>query len=511
MTARLWVLLGVLFVFFLGGGHPAARAQPAPPGTLDQLDAYFQEARRTWGVPGLAVAIVKDDSVVFAKGYGVRKAGTDAPVTPETRFLLASTTKAFTAAALSQLVEAGRLAWDTPVHQLLPDFRLRKPYVTRALTVRDLLTHRVGIERGDRLWWASPFDRDEVLRRMRYLPQAGGFRAGYAYNNNLYIAAGELVKAVTDTSWDAFVQKHLFAPLGMTHSTTSIRTLPADGNVAAPHLAADEGYRPIAWRNVDNLGGGGALNSTVRDMAHWLQMHLNEGRYAGRTLLQSETLEEMYAAQVAIQVSDDYKKRYPSTHFRAYGLGWFLQDHRGTKVVQHSGSLDGMRARIGMIPEHDLGAVLLTNAPESELLAGLLFRIFDRFLDVAEPLRDWSAVMRRAKQKEDAEEAARLDSLRAHRVKDTTPTLSLKRYAGTYTHKAYGTARVAHAANGRLVLHVGPHFTGPLRHWHYNTFRTDWVDPTIDENLVTFTLGADGVVEAMSVKDWAVFRRSPEP
>jgi CubicO group peptidase (beta-lactamase class C family) len=332
----------------------------------------------------------------------------------------------------------------------------------------------------------------------------------------MFIAAGQLVEAVTDTTWDTFVRERLFEPLGMTHSSTSIRALPEEGNVATPHREEEEDtgtYRPIAWRNVDNLGGAGAINSTVRDMAQWLRMHLNEGRYVGQSLFEPATLEEMYAAQTVIPVSDDYKKLHPTTHFRAYGLGWFLQDHRGVKVVQHSGSLDGMRARVGLIPERDLGAVLFTNAPESDLLEGLLFRIFDRYLDAERsgaepPLRDWSALLYEQEQEDEAEAQARRDSLRAERVEGTEPTLPRARYTGTYTHDAYGTARVT-LEGGRLVLHVGPQFTGTLRNWHYDTFRTAWRDPTISKNLVTFVLGADGTVDVMKVKGWADFQRRP--
>lgn len=503
----------VLLAALLLAGAPGARAQPAP---LGELDAYFQEALQTWNVPGLAVAVVQGDSVVFAEGYGVREAGTEAAVTPQTRFLAASTTKAFTAAALGLLVEEGRLGWDDPVHEHLPDFRLDSPHVTEALTVRDLLTHRIGIARADRLWWASPFSRQEVLRRVRHLPQERGFRAGYGYNNNLYIAAGELIEAVTDTSWDAFLEKRFFEPLGMTHSNTSVRALPAEGNVATPHRQpgtdeeAEAAYLPIPWRNVDNLGGAGALNTTALDMTRWLRMLLNEGTFDGRQILKPETVDELFAAQTVIPISERSEELYPSTHFRAYGLGWFLQNYRGVKVAQHSGSLDGMRARVGLIPERGLGAVLFTNAPESDLLEALLFRIFDHHLGPEAPPRDWSALLYEKEQADEAEAQARRDSLRAQRATGTAPTLPLQRYAGAYTHDAYGTARVKlEEEDSTLVLRVGPHFAGALQHWHYNTFRTAWRDLTIDENLVTFTLGADGAVEAMKVEGWATFQRRP--
>ncbi len=206
-------------------------------------------------ISGSRHAVVKGDSALLAKGYGVRDIGADAPVDDETLFAVASTSKAFTVAALGMLVDEGLIAWDDPVTDHLPGFQLSDPYVTREITVRDLLSHRSGLPRGDRLWYGSPFDRDEVIRRVRYLEPAWSFRSAYGYQNIMFLTAGELIEAVTGISWDEFLRRRIFDPLGMARTTTTTRGIEALSNVATPHVVEDGQVNPVGWRNFDNLGG----------------------------------------------------------------------------------------------------------------------------------------------------------------------------------------------------------------------------------------------------------------
>jgi len=483
----------------------AAPAAAQPRGVQPEtLVPYLEQARQDWEAPGLAVAIVKDDSVVFARGFGVRERGGTAPVDARTLFLLASTTKAFTAAALGLLVDEGRLKWDDPVTKYLPSFELQDPYVTREITIRDLLSHHTGLTRADDLWWASSFDRKEIVRRLRNVTPAGSFRATYGYNNNLFITAGEVVTAASGTTWDAFVRRRLLEPLGMRATNTSILDLPPLGNVATPHARLDGEVTPIPWRNFDNLGGAGSMNSSVYEMAQWLRMLLGGGLYEGRRILSEEVVRELQASQTVIRITEDYAKRYPSSHFRAYGLGWFLHDYRGVKVVQHSGSLDGMRARVGMIPERNLGVVLLTNLSESSLLEALLMRIFDAYLDA--PPRDWSAELLAERKTERDRDQARQDSVTAARIPDVSPALPLSAYAGLYTHPLYGDLELTEEGGG-LVLRFGPSYTGDLTPWHYETFRATWRDAYMGKSFITFTLNAAAKVETVIVEGLGTFKR----
>jgi CubicO group peptidase (beta-lactamase class C family) len=496
------ILVGAALAFVL----ISPREMPAQAPPLHGIDAYITEAMREWEVPGLAIAVIKDDSVVFAKGYGVRELGQPGRVDERTLFAIASTTKAFTVAALGMLVDEGTLEWDDPVTDHLPGFQLHDPYVTRELTIRDLLTHRSGLTRGDRLWLSSENDREEILRRVRYLEPSSSFRSRYGYNNNMFIAAGEVVAAASGMSWDDFVRERIFQPLGMTASSTSIVDLRGRENVATPHTRIEGEVRPIAWHNYDNLGGAGSINSNVLEMAQWVRLQLGEGTYKGTKLLSPEVTREMHTPQTVIRASAETKELYPETHFRAYGLGWFLQDHRGEKIVHHSGYVNNMRTQVGMIPEENLGVVVITNLSDSNLQAALMYRVFDAYLGGRAP-RDWSADLLASRNEARAEAEARRDSVENARTLGTQPSLGLQGYEGTYVDSLYGEVTVTREDDG-LVLRMGPEYTGDLVHWHYDTFRAVWRDPALGRTLITFTLDSSGEVDALRVDGLAEFERA---
>lgn len=312
--------------------------------SLEGLDAYIERAMKDWELPGLAIAIVKDDSVVFARGYGVRELGKSDPVDGHTLFAVASHTKAFTAAALGLLVQEGRLSWDDRVIDHMPKFRLYDPTTTREMTIRDLLTHRAGYRTwaGDLLWWGSNLDRQEVLGRTQYLKPDYSFRSHYGYNNMMFVAAGELIPIITDTSWDDFVTGRILQPLGMSRSTTTVRDLPNRGNVAIPHTRAGGKLIPIPYRNIDNIGPAGSLNSSAIEMARWLRFQLAYGFWDGVQLVDSAIIRETRTPQTLIPMSAFIQREFPTTHFLAYGLGWFMQDYHGYLVLRHGGGMDGM-------------------------------------------------------------------------------------------------------------------------------------------------------------------------
>ncbi|MBA2669922.1 MAG: beta-lactamase family protein, partial [Gemmatimonadetes bacterium] len=269
-------------------------AQPTP---LSGLDAYIESGMRDWEVPGLAIAVVKDDSVIFARGYGVRRVGERELVDENTLFAIASTTKALTAAALGMMVDEERISWDDRVVRHLPGFELQDSYVNREFTIRDLLTHRSGLARHDLLWIAAPFERDEILRRARHLPASGRFRADYGYHNVMYIAAGELLAASSGTSWDDFLADRIFRPLGMTRSTTRATVVDTRDNVSVSHTMVNGVVTPLVRRNYDHIGGAGAAWSSAIDMAQWVRFHLANGSYNGDQLLSPATLRELHTPQ----------------------------------------------------------------------------------------------------------------------------------------------------------------------------------------------------------------------
>jgi CubicO group peptidase (beta-lactamase class C family) len=474
-----------------------ARAQSRAPAPLKGFDVYAAEAVRQWGIPGLAIAVVKDDSVVFARGYGVRRMGTTTPVTAHTIFAIGSCTKAFTAAALAMLVDSAGIAWDDPAANHLKGFALSDPYVSRELTVRDLLTHRSGLARGDALWYATPYDRAEVLRRIRFLKPSWSFRSHYGYQNIMFLAAGEIIPAVTGTSWDDFVRARILGPLGMSATTTSVTQLDSLGDVATPHERYDGRQQIIAWRNIDNIGPAGAINSNVLDMAQWVRLLLGRGEFAGRRLLSAAAIREMWSPQTIIPLDTLTERLRPSTHFLAYGLGWSLSDYHGRKLVSHGGAIDGFRALVGLVPEERLGIVVLTNGgePGRALTNALFLRVVDAFTGGA--ATDWSAVLRVVRDSGMARDSADRAKQERDRVSGTRPSLDLTAYGGTYRNEMYGDVTVA-AESGALVMRFGPSYTGTLSHWHYDTFKATWRDPEEGFDLVTFALNAEGHVDHLT-------------
>jgi CubicO group peptidase (beta-lactamase class C family) len=480
-------------------------AQEAPG---KEFDDYVNKALKQWDVPGVSIAIVKNDKIVFAKGFGVRKLGESAPVDEKTLFAIGSASKAFTAASIGMLMDEGKLKWDDPAAKYLPGFQLFDPYATREMTVRDLLCHRSGLERGDLLWYGSDMSRDEIIRRVRYLKPTWSFRGMFGYQNIMFLAAGQIVPSVSGKGWDDFVRERIFVPLGMTSSNTSIRDLAKSDNVATPHAKIEEKVEIIPWRNIDNIAPAGSINSNVLDMAQWARLQLGEGKYQGKQLISSGAVKEMHTPQTIIRTEGIWEKLFPEAHFLTYGLGWFLQDYHGRKVVQHGGNIDGMSALVAMMPEEKLGVVVLTNLNGTTLPTVLANTIFDWYTQ--SPKKDWSTELYKSiKGLEDVQKAAEKKKEES-RVAGTSPSLPLEKYAGTYKDEMYGEAKVT-VKDGKLVASYGPTFTGDLEHWHYNTFRVRWRDHTLGKGFVNFTLKEDGTIDEMKLENLTSFKRGPDP
>ena len=492
--------LCVLFVATLMLSHAAFSQKELFKG----LDGYIAKSMKEWETPGLAIAVVRNDSVVFMKGYGVSKMGEPAPVTPRTIFAIASTTKAMTAACLGMLVDEGKMKWDDPVAKFLPWFQLYDPYVTRELTVRDLLCHRSGLSRGDNLWYLSSFTREEVLRRVRYLKPSWSFRSRYGYQNIMFLAAGELIPSVASMSWDDFIAQRLFKPLGMTRSNTSVRFLTGLDDVATPHDKVDEVMQPIRWPNFDNVGSAGSVNSCVEDMAQWVRMNLGRGTYRGTKVLSPEVIKEIQTPQTIVRLDSLEQAMRPSTHFSTYGFGWGLRDYLGRKIIMHTGSLDGMRARVALIPEENLGFVILMNSSRTPLHEAVAYRIIDHYLKG--PERDWSAELLKITKEQEEKGRAERKKKSDSRATDTKPSLPLESYAGTYQDEMYGEVTVK-VEDGKLMFSYHPLYVGPMTHWQYDTFEVVWNDRTFGKDLISFVLGSDGKVVELRWEDFTEFRK----
>ena len=501
MSSRYRVTIPIILLLslFLTANAPA---QTEP---FEGLNEYVAKAMKEWEAPGLALAIVRDDSVIFVKGYGVRKMGENEPVNAQTIFAIASTTKAMTVACLGMLVDSGKVNWDDPVTKYLPWFQLYDPYVTRELTVRDLLCHRTGLDRGDNLWYLSPYSREDVLRRVRFLKPVWSFRSRYGYQNIMFVAAGQIIPSVTGTSWDDFIAQRLFGPLGMTRTRTSLKALEGMENVATPHSRVDESMQPIRWSSYDNIGPAGSVLSCVQDMAQWVRFNLNRGAFAGKQILSEAVIKEIQTPQVVLRLDSLEQALRPSNHFATYGLGWYLRDYLGRKIVQHDGAYDGMQARVVLVPEERLGLVLLMNAEHTDLPEAVAYRILDHYLGGT--TRDWSAellaIATKMREKSKAEEKKNDDE----RVRDSKPSLPLVAYAGTYENEMYGPVQISVQQVG-LAVKFYPEYVGKLEHWQFDTFRAIWDYHYLGKDLFTFVLNSDGKVAELRWQGLGVFKKA---
>ena len=472
----------------LGALAPSLSAQRA---TTTELDTYVARAVRDWRVPGLAIAVVKDDSVVFAKGYGVRELGKPGAVDAGTRFAIGSTTKAMTAVALGMLVDEGKVRWDEPVITYLPGFRVGDPYVTRELTVRDLLTHRGGLGNADQLWAGVDYSSEEISRRVATLQPAYSLRSGFIYQNIMYAIAGDVIAAASGVSWATFLRTRIFAPLGMTATEPTLGALAGQANVATPHMEIRDTIRPVANRPVDAVAPAGAVWSSVGDMAKWARFILDSARVGGKRLLTAATYREIMSPQVVAPTSMYTTMPLVRPHFFTYGLGWFLHDYAGEAVAMHTGSIDGMSAIIGLIPDRRVGVYVLANLDHAELRHALMYRVFDLYS--GRPPRDWSRELLALNAGIDARADSARRQQEQRRVADTRPSLPLDRYAGTYANPTYGEAVVT-VRDGALHFAFGSGRSGRLTHWHYDTFESRWEDIRMTPSLVVFAPdGAGGV------------------
>lgn len=481
----------IALVSVLAWSTPTGAQRASPSVSLEELDAYVARAARDWHVPGLAIAIVKDDSVVFVKGYGIREIGKADPANVGTRFAIGSTTKAMTAAALGMLVDDGKIGWDDPVIKHLPDFRLSDPFVTRELTVRDLVTHRGGLGNADMVWYGSDYTPTEIVSRVRTLPLAYSLRSSWIYQNVMYAVAGDVVEVASGMPWDAFLRTRIFTPLGMSATEPTLTALASQTNVATPHAEINDTLRVITNRTVDQVKAAGSVWSSVTDMAKWMRFILDSGRVGGKRLLSDTTFAELLSPQAIADASI-----YPPTsllrpHFFTYGLGWFLHDFDGQAVAMHTGSIDGMSAIIGLIPDRRLGVYILANRDHAELRHALMYEVFDLFS--GNTPRDWNArILEFYGQRR---KAARAEEKKqeASRVAKTNPSLPLDRYAGTYSNPTFGDVVIT-APKKALHLEFGSQRKAELTHWHFETFRARWSDVRLDaSNVVFLPDGAGGI------------------
>ncbi|MBS1576906.1 MAG: serine hydrolase [Bacteroidetes bacterium] len=476
---------------FLFAQKKAAATQNA---TL--FDNYIQSALQTWKTPGISIAVVKDGNVVFKKGYGVKELGRPDPFTTSTLSTCASTTKAMTAVCIGMLVDDGKLKWTDIVNDILPEFKLSDPYVTSQVTVKDLLTHNAGLGNGD-LLWVFGYTRSEILHRMQTIPMAYSLRSSFIYQNLMYMAAGEVIKKVSGKTWDDFITERIFIPLGMSHTYADYSKAPEKDKTGL-HFKDNDTIKVIQYRHDDNIGAAGGVWSCSDDMVKWMQFLQDSARKDGKRLLKAETFAELFKPQSFVTESEFYPtQRITKPHWKTYGLGWFQQDYRGQMVQFHTGSLDGLVAIHGMIPEQQCSIYIFGNLDHTEIRHALMFKAFDLWC-FNDNSKDWSndfyklyrGLTDTAKAREKAEDNKR--------NVNTKPSVELKAYCGNYSNTTYGNAEVV-LENDLLRIKLPNSFNLTLSHWNYDTFKGVYNDWWVGKSIVQFSLDNNGVVSGFSI------------
>lgn len=499
----LWISL--LFVFPVQLKLQAAPLQSALSDPLDGLDAFVESLLKDWKVTGAAVAIVKDDKLIYSRGFAMRNVKQNLPATPKTLFAIGSTTKAFTAAALGLLVDEGKLEWDKPVRHYLPAFKMHDDYVTEHMTPRDLVTHRSGLPRHDLVWYGSSFQRREMLDRLRYLEPSRGFRATFQYQNLMFMTAGILIEEVAGESWEQFIQKRFFDPLEMKTSNFSVTVSQKTSDFAMPYVEKKGEVQEVPFRNIDEIGPAGSINSCVDEMANWLIMQINKGKFKNRQIVSENSLKETHTPQIISgSVSRHDELLYPS-----YAMGWGVNGYRGHLMLSHGGGIDGFTALVSLLPKDKIGIVVLTNRGGTPLPSIVAYNAYDRLLGLSQVPWNQRSKEDAAKAKE-AEEKSRKEADAARKA-GTKPSHSLQDYAGRFEHPGYGVVTIETESEQLKAKYNS--FTSPLKHYHYDVFEAS--DEILERQKFTFETNLKGDIDRLRVPLQSgvsdiVFTRMPE-
>jgi CubicO group peptidase (beta-lactamase class C family) len=497
-----------MLALLAGAALPAsAQQRTAQAWTVARLDSTLEQARVAWDIPGMAVAIVRRDSVLLAKGYGVREMGKPERVDENTLFDAASLTKSFTSAAIAALVDEGRLRWDDPVRRHLPSIEFWSPSMTSEVTLRDLLSHRTGLEPANASWYFTNDPRSDVIRRMRHFRQRAPFRTTLVYSNIGYTVAGEASAAAAGVPWAELIRTRLLVPLGMTRSTASFSEAGRLANVASPHAAIDGVQRAIAREGGgrDVTAPAGAVQSSAADLARWLRFQLGGGTLGGKRIVSDTALAETHAAQVIVPTTPAFRKARALKFGATYGMGWQVWDNRGRPTLWHSGTGDGQMAFMALYPEDSLGVVVLINSwvstsvpPVHGIIAGC---ITDALLGLSEPNCIANARTLRATDSARTADAER--AFAARRIVSARPSRPLAAYAGVYADSVFGRFTVR-LENGSLVMQVAERGeVADLTHWHLDTWLAEWRRPfqrAYFTARVTFAIDGDGAVSGLRAR-----------
>ncbi len=458
---------------------------------LTGLREWVEEVRKDWDVPGVAIAIVKDDEVILSEGFGLRNVKENLPVTPDTLFAIGSSTKAFTAMAVAQLVDQGKLDWDKPVRDYLPEFKLASSFASEQITLRDMLCHRSGLPRHDLMWYNASFSREEIIHRVRHLELSKELRTTWQYQNIMYLTAGYIAGKQSGCSWESVVQGQILDKLGMTNTNFSVELAQQSADHARPYLKQKDEVRETPFRNIDTAGPAGSINSNLTDMVKWVLLHLNKGKFGEEQIVSEANLAEMHSPQMAIRQPSKYRE----VPHKSYGMGWFVEPYRGYNLIHHGGNIDGFTTLVTMMPEERIGIVILTNMNGTPLPTIIARNISDRLLGL-EPV-DWHGRAKEEVEKGKAAAEEGKQKAEAERKLDTKPSHPLADYAGDYEHPGYGIIKVEQEGDMLKATYNSLQLT--VKHRHYDIFEAH--NPLIEFTFpVTFLINLKGDIDRLTIQ-----------
>ncbi|QQL49604.1 serine hydrolase [Mucilaginibacter ginkgonis] len=464
----------------------------------DSLDNYINRALTNWRIPGAAVCIVKDGRIVMMKGYGIKELGVPTKVDQNTLFMIGSNTKAFTATALATLQADRKLSLDEKVTKYIPEFKLADPLSTQMITVRDLLCHRLGFRtfQGDFTYWTSSLTRNEVMEKMDHVKAPYAFRTKWGYTNAAFLTAGEIIPRVTGKTWEQYIRENIFVPLGMSNTLALSADLPKAINKASAHTITDGRLIAIPFPQLDNLAPAGAISSSAQDMSKWVMTLLNDGKVGSRQLIPADAIE---ATRVPQDVVSSGKRLTGESFFQLYGLGWFLQDYEGKRLVMHDGGVNGFVSSVTLVPEDKLGIIILTNSDQNELYEALRWEILDAYLK--RPYQDYSNKYLEGFKADMTKELQRTNKLRDSVALNLKPSLPLREYAGKYTNDLYGNMTITQGENNELEMRLEHHqrMFVKLQSLGGNRFYATFSDPEFGKAVFPFEV-RNGKVVGVRVK-----------
>jgi len=469
----------------------------ATPGNLDGLDAFMEKAMRDFKVPGAAVAVVRDGKILFAKGYGYRDVEHKLPVTGKTVFPIASMTKSFTVTSLGLLVDQGKLEFDKPVREFLPDFRMFDRVATDEMTPRDLVTHRSGLPRHDFVWYTSHFTYEQLVEHLRYLESNEPLRAKFQYNNLMFVTAGYLAGHVAGMRWEDLVRQRILAPLGMTGTYMSSAEARKSSEYALPYRKdrKTQEVHQIDFAAWGEIGPAGGINSNIEDMARYLLMHMNKGQIDGKQFLSANTASQMQTPQMVIQGTP----AFPELGENSYGMGFFVGTYRGRKQVSHGGNLDGFSSQLAFLPNERIGVVVLTNMDGTRLRDFVPYYIYERLLGL--DTVDWDGrFLALQKKGEEQEKTAETKGITGQHP-GTHPSHDIAEYEGDFENPGYGRISVRAAKKGDvngLEMTIND-LKRPLEHFHYDTFQVP-ANPldSLEKLKLSFRTDPEGEISSLS-------------